>query len=302
MKKYFRSLIIASLILTLAPILSYIINFHKTGISKSVADWGVFGDFLGGTVNTIISFLTLLVTIFIALELSRLDDQRNNKVIETSYKPELVIEEKTFSLYTTKGNLLRFEYSYDPLKRIEKVGEKVILSSLPLLMYNIGTGPTKWIKVRFEFDLQRAISLYNKIVQDEPEEESWHISLKDRGISVSEKGNHNREIMTTYVQDFETKINHLVPVSVSNTPFELAIPFHISLIHSYILTHSWGKEPFKTTNTAFPSIYVKLSYMDIGDKTFEKTIKIDFDRQVAFKTDNNTANFQFKLLAEELKV
>jgi len=62
--------------------LFYIIYFHSHSISKSPADWGVFGDFLGGLINPYVAILTLIVTIYIAVEISKLDDKRNEKAID----------------------------------------------------------------------------------------------------------------------------------------------------------------------------------------------------------------------------
>ena len=84
MDKKQKIIIVASFILflpLLVPILSYVGNFHELSISNDPEKWGPFGDFFGGILNTYISFLTLIVTIFIAYEISRLDDKRNEKVL-----------------------------------------------------------------------------------------------------------------------------------------------------------------------------------------------------------------------------
>ncbi|WP_306568758.1 hypothetical protein [Flavobacterium lindanitolerans] len=70
----------------LVPIFTYIGNFHELNISDDPEEWGPFGDFFGGVLNTYISFLTLMTTIFIAYEISRLDDRRNEKVLEFEKK------------------------------------------------------------------------------------------------------------------------------------------------------------------------------------------------------------------------
>lgn len=50
--------ILATCIVTvLAP---WILRFHATDFSASPSDWGVFGDYLGGALSTIISALGLI--------------------------------------------------------------------------------------------------------------------------------------------------------------------------------------------------------------------------------------------------
>lgn len=39
---------------------TYILNFYGQSISKSSADWGTFGDFIGGTLNPMLAFLSFI--------------------------------------------------------------------------------------------------------------------------------------------------------------------------------------------------------------------------------------------------
>lgn len=41
---------------------AYVLNFHE-GISENNADWGTFGDFMGGTLNPLFALLTLFAII-----------------------------------------------------------------------------------------------------------------------------------------------------------------------------------------------------------------------------------------------
>lgn len=40
---------------------SYAINFYAQNFSKDSGDWGTFGDFVGGTLNPLLSFLALMI-------------------------------------------------------------------------------------------------------------------------------------------------------------------------------------------------------------------------------------------------
>ncbi len=39
----------------------YLWHFHRQFISNDVEKWGVFGDFVGGTLNPLLSFLALII-------------------------------------------------------------------------------------------------------------------------------------------------------------------------------------------------------------------------------------------------
>ena len=81
--KTYKLIIITLLIILLCSPFLFIFynNFQNQKISDSISDWGSFGDFIGGTLSTFISILTLIVTIVIAFQISKIEDNRNNKII-----------------------------------------------------------------------------------------------------------------------------------------------------------------------------------------------------------------------------
>jgi len=67
-----RILVIAS-VLTASTFFAYITQFHS-GFSLDQGVWGQFGDFLGGTLSPILSFLSLLALVFtVALQARQLE-------------------------------------------------------------------------------------------------------------------------------------------------------------------------------------------------------------------------------------
>lgn len=64
----FAYLIIFAVLSIFLVVTSFYYNqFHKNGLSKTVADWGVFGDYLGGTLGAIfgsLSFIGVLYTLY----------------------------------------------------------------------------------------------------------------------------------------------------------------------------------------------------------------------------------------------
>lgn len=166
MDKKLKRLLYATAFLLALPIIAYLINFCAHSFSGNPADWGTFGDFIGGTTNPIIALATLGVTIYIAMELTKLETKMNDKTIETTYKPELVIEERHFRIYTGKGVYERYpvEFSY------ERFGSGYLSDSitsngkeLNLKLLNIGLGATKRVAVRFEFDVTKAVSIISEM-------------------------------------------------------------------------------------------------------------------------------------------
>ena len=48
------------------PIVIYLIKFRKYTISEDPADWGTFGDYLGGVLNPILALIGLFITVALA--------------------------------------------------------------------------------------------------------------------------------------------------------------------------------------------------------------------------------------------
>lgn len=63
--------------LIITPLILYIITFYGQSISKDPANWGQFGDYVGGVLNPIIAVMNLIVLIFISIYLSKLDSHRH---------------------------------------------------------------------------------------------------------------------------------------------------------------------------------------------------------------------------------
>lgn len=69
-----------ALIISVIPIIFYLLKFGSLRFSSIKSDWGSFGDYIGGLLNPFISFLTLLVTIYIAISLNQYEEEKNKKL------------------------------------------------------------------------------------------------------------------------------------------------------------------------------------------------------------------------------
>ena len=87
----FKFIILLIILLIISILIVFIINFKNQTISENIQDWASFGDYIGGTLNTILSFLTLLTTIFIAFTLNNYDNIRNEK--NTLFEKQKLIRE-----------------------------------------------------------------------------------------------------------------------------------------------------------------------------------------------------------------
>lgn len=72
--------------LTLAPVLFYAIYFREYVLSDKPGDWGVFGDYVGGTLNPLLAITGLFVTLCLAY-ISRESDKASMKRREMEVRP-----------------------------------------------------------------------------------------------------------------------------------------------------------------------------------------------------------------------
>jgi uncharacterized membrane protein len=73
--------VIISIVIAVVSLTLFIAQFSSSTLSTNPQDWGVFGDYVGGTINPVVSTLNLLVSIWIALLLSKISNEQNDKQI-----------------------------------------------------------------------------------------------------------------------------------------------------------------------------------------------------------------------------
>lgn len=78
-KVFLSVLFLILLILILIPVFLFVLKFKSYPISNDVEDWVFFGDYFGGTVNTVISFSSLIFLGYLTYLLSKQSNSENKK-------------------------------------------------------------------------------------------------------------------------------------------------------------------------------------------------------------------------------
>jgi uncharacterized membrane protein len=74
--KQWKRIVKIVIIVLIIPLVFFILNFCKHGISDQISDWGNFGDYFGGVLGTIIGVANLVFLIYITYRLSEIDANR----------------------------------------------------------------------------------------------------------------------------------------------------------------------------------------------------------------------------------
>jgi hypothetical protein len=77
--------VIALTVITTVGVYTY--NFNNHVISQESENWGHFGDYLGGTLNPIISLVNLVVLTYITISINRIEDRRNRWTLQELARP-----------------------------------------------------------------------------------------------------------------------------------------------------------------------------------------------------------------------
>lgn len=85
MKDFFKEnkivswLIIVTIFVCLIPIAFFVFNFVDFTFSDDPVVWGTFGDFIGGTINTILSLCSLIILAILTNSINRQSNEENKK-------------------------------------------------------------------------------------------------------------------------------------------------------------------------------------------------------------------------------
>jgi len=98
--KPIQIIIATAMLAILFPLIIYLFNFSSRSFSDDTADWTIFADFVGGTVNTLISLTSLLALGYLTYYVSKNTNEQNKIVnvlirridayeVLASYYPEI---------------------------------------------------------------------------------------------------------------------------------------------------------------------------------------------------------------------
>lgn len=143
-----------SLLLAFIPVGFYIYSFHHRPLTKNPTDFGVFGDYIGGTTNVILSLVNIALVAYIAINLSAKERDLD--------KMKLLFE---ISRQWNSQELMRCRALADRVLRDNPTSTIVDLDN----RYTEKAAPL-WVVLRFFQDLQKSI---DRDILDEQEAVEW---------------------------------------------------------------------------------------------------------------------------------
>lgn len=147
-------LVIITIIGITIPIVKYSRNFQGS-LSPSADDWGTFGDFFGGILNPFISLLTLIVTVIIAISISKIEKRNHDETVHSPVKPLFTIGTGDFYSFKASGVGPSFQSEIFSYKIAQIATENVdfLSKSFYLKLFNKGLGVADEVSIKFEINL-----------------------------------------------------------------------------------------------------------------------------------------------------
>lgn len=270
------ALILVLILLTLwilsLPIYYYWKDFHQFNRSDNPNDWGTFGDFFGGILNPFISLLTLIVTIVIAINISRIEKRNHEETVHSPVKPLFTIGTGDFysaDISQIGPSVERDFYNYTPPQ--QPAGPHDYLTQhFHLNISNKGLGIATHVNVTFEIDLEALKELLNI---DEP-----RIKVVSSEISVDDD---QRDWINLNIQSAHFNYHGSLFKILAKETGGLGVIDKGDLVEVVIPRQMMGAfqlhnliRRLKNEDKPFPDIYVTLNYRNIHGKRLESKFRV----------------------------
>jgi uncharacterized membrane protein len=256
-------------------ILSFIINFFGTSLSKDPSDWGVFGDYIGGVLNPIIALITLVVTIQIAIRVNEIEKRNHAETANNQVKPILLIDDGIFfSSDISRIGLTATDdfYSYEePVKPIDTFTH-MFKEPFFLRVNNLGLGLALNAKCVFEIDLsecKKAIEFMTNNISIS----MTNTKDPDGGADI---GNIKWEIKGSAngISRLPEKIRYWAGVIKTSKDGTTKLPIPSQIMAAFQLFNL--KRKYSITDSEFPVIHVAISFENIYGQNLHSRFKIGF--------------------------
>lgn len=195
---------------------------------------------------------------------------------ESMYMPDIIIEEKRFYIYTAKKNDISSFCEFTLEKKDQNYTAKEFkISKLQIDIFNIGLATAKNIKVTFKFDIDKAISIIEKMNKNMSSEKAINIIKTRNGIEF--KGG-TKSIASGSVHftknQLHSTINHVLPINISNSSYKIELPQFILELYSNIISQFWILDSKTIEMEEFPLIEINFTFFDIGNKKHKKKYQL----------------------------
>lgn len=255
-------------------------------------------DQIIGIIGQIAAWITILLVFFTMREMEK---QR-----KASQKPELIVPNVSIFGYTNDNEIfIATHWSNKELKN-----DSYILGELPkVVIYNIGAGAAKEIKIKWDFDLKSTL----QTIQDYCYKNSIPVVVDSQNgfLTIEFIGNESHSNIDAFANIEQPFI---MPVSINSLGFEADLPLtflNLVSILVFLKIHQSNmiigeKGEFHVSKYSFeiPPLYFELHYGDIGGNRYKKKFDVKFkilmSRYPLIKFDNSSNNpiflgmFEFK--------
>jgi hypothetical protein len=238
------------------------------------------------SIFTVISALAAVIyTIITFKTLKEIKAQR-----ETTYRPDIIIDEGLFYIYSYKTDKGEFpvEYTYDKKDPLYNC-DTFKMSSFSINLFNIGLAAAKEIQIEYSFHLDKIIDTIleqNKLLPTDKiidiRKAERFVEFKPAKEAVGGASYHAID------NQLKREINHILPVNISNSPIKINLPSYLLEIHSILIYNFWLSDAKQKDFPDLPIVNIKISYMDIGNNKHSK----DYELSISYHggTKNESMN------------
>lgn len=267
---------VIALLITVGTLIAYyrasLINFNGS-INKDYLS--AFGSFIGGTVGIVLSFASFILIFYTyQTQQKQLTITRElvNRQISLSIKPDIVISD--FYTSDIANDDTQNEDSSDGILPLN-------LQDIELEILNVGIEVARYIDYKFEYNPIDLISYLNTHFTKLEIEIEYSLGSQFGEVKHIET---EKEMSINMLSPNEPRQkDHLMPFKLAKDKMLVFIPYFYVLAYYYCIREMFKSDKFPQKNLTldnFPSCLLKISYLDLEARKYEKTfdIKIDLSR------------------------
>lgn len=197
------TVLITVALLALGPLGLYLYNFRGSSLSSNPDDWASFGDYLGGTVNTLFSMLNFAAVIGLAFVIYKLETRREVEIQSIALRPfiEIYNELKPEKLSIKLKNIGNGPAKINHIEIIKDSSKYTELSKLLPPSPNKNMGPSEVI-VDPETYLGAGDKINLLLISRNTAEHNDFVSYLDEVLEILSEA----EIVVSYTDIFHKKM------------------------------------------------------------------------------------------------
>ena len=134
-KNLIWAVIVVCIIVLVIPNVIYYCKFSANGVSNDTAVWGQYGDYLGGSINPILTVFNIVALVYLTYTVSHVEDTRAKENINA--QASITISQMRFERLKEITSILNSLANTSPNDSYSEINQKIRLGTIELTYFKL---------------------------------------------------------------------------------------------------------------------------------------------------------------------